>query len=140
MNFETKKRWVCTLLVLLALWPPTHYALAQHYEFNPWKFFGWAMYAVPPPLDVRLRIMSQRGEAETLIAQEVLSAAIRREIEDYNRLRKMLGRLLPPDKLAQHILETRPDDDGVVIRVVQPALSARTGRIEMRRQRYQYSQ
>jgi hypothetical protein len=51
------RRAVSWALAAVAAWPVIHLVACRVWHLNPWKFGGWAMYAVPPPrvqLDVRI--------------------------------------------------------------------------------------
>jgi hypothetical protein len=57
MSFATKRILACILLVAVCIWPMAHYGLVRALDLNPWKWFGWAMYTVPP-MRVRARAIS----------------------------------------------------------------------------------
>ena len=46
---DLKKKIYVAIAVLLFVWPVCQHALVRTHAINPWRFFGWAMYAVPSP-------------------------------------------------------------------------------------------
>jgi hypothetical protein len=42
-----KKRAVFLLMVVLSVWPLAHHWMATTWDMDPWRFFGFSMYAVP---------------------------------------------------------------------------------------------
>lgn len=47
MQLVAKRRVVHGALLLLAIWPVVHLALAWRYDLSSWKLGGWGMYATP---------------------------------------------------------------------------------------------
>ena len=134
MSTRVKNRAVGLLLALCVVWPPIHHALAVHYEFDPWRFFGWSMYAVPAPyVEVT---MAELIDGQLNVIER--SSELRVMAKDYADRRATLGRLLPPDHLADAIFAERPHIDGVAILVRRWVLDPRSGMTEYRDQQYNY--
>ena len=92
-----KRRIVLALLVVLALWPPVQHALVQRYGLNPWKFFGFAMYAQPriiPIVDVY--VFDEGGRRRPLLRPDE-----QRAVETFQLRREVWGELEAPDELAR---------------------------------------
>ena len=54
-------------LAALMLWPAVHFALVERYDIVPWKFFGFAMYAVSEPgMTIREPMAATPGERRAL--------------------------------------------------------------------------
>ena len=102
MTFETRKKIVVALLVVACLWPLAHHVMVRSLNLNPWKWFGWSMYTVPP-YRVRARAVSldQRRylELNDLTrdrAREVLEA-----YDDFSRRRMKFCGSTPLDRFAR---------------------------------------
>ena len=128
MSLDTKKRIAALTLAACVVWPPVHYALAALYDFDPWNFFGWAMYAVPDSrVDLRVAVIE---EARARVVE--LSPGLREQARAYAERRSALGRLAPPDRLAEAVLAEWPEVDAVVIGIRKLVLDPGTGRVEPR--------
>ncbi len=54
MQTAEKKRVLAAGLTALIVWPAIHFALVKTLNIHPWRFAGWAMYAVLHPRAVSL--------------------------------------------------------------------------------------
>ncbi len=121
MSLQTKRRIVVGVVLAHALWPLAHFALTTSFELNPWKFFGWAMYAsVPVAVTLELDPIA-RGPGEQA-REHAWSPVVRKTGDVFTRERKLWGRLIAPDALASAALAERPGIAGVSIRVGRIAL------------------
>jgi hypothetical protein len=138
VTHATKKRIVVSVLMLAALWPLAHRALAAHYRINPWKLGAWAMYttATPPVVVVPF---AKRSRGLAVIDVRTLPAAVRASYDDFRISRHALGRLRRPDELGRAILRAREDVDTVVVAVQTTTLDAETGLMRGDKDLYEYS-
>ena len=137
MTLRVKKRLVGSLLLVLALWPAAHRALAHTYGMNPWKFFGWAMYVTPAlPADVGLfKIVDDRLVE---IDPGRLPPGREDDLIRFLMWRKYAGSMVRPDRYARAIFEVRPDLDTIAIVMTDRVLNPKTAKVEVRRYGYRY--
>jgi hypothetical protein len=113
------------VVLAVLVWPLVHLVLVARYEVDPWELFGWAMYA-QPAARVQVRVDVERdGVRSPLRAM----GATRQAIRDYARRRTALGRLAPPDALAQSVLESRSEAEAVWIVLRRIELDRRTAHL-----------
>jgi hypothetical protein len=135
----TKKKYLI-LLVLLAyvIWPMVHAAGVYLYDMNPWKFFGFAMYCVPPPgLTVLLTDVST-AKRVTLAPPEVFE----RDSDRRNRFlaqRLHTGSLLAPDVLADQVFAEYPGVMNLEIVMVHRVFDLNERKMVTRRYGYRYA-
>ena len=127
-----KRRGLAIFLLFFALWPAAHFALVRSYDIDPWKLGGWAMYSVPGPMKtVRVVGIKQDGELERLdfwrhTAEEQLL------VDRFRELRRALGELRSPQRLAQGMFELHADWQGAVIAVLTFELDPETAQLRTR--------
>ncbi len=116
MTYQVKKRSVITALVLLTIWPMAHHVIVRTLDLNPWKWFGWSMYTVPPQ---RVRAFAFSLDDQRLLD---LSRLSRREAQrlmqaynDFSLLRLEFGPRVEPDGFARALLAAFPEVNGVSI-------------------------
>ncbi len=135
MNPPAKKRLAVALLACCVIWPGIHHALARIYDFDPWKFFGWSMYAVPnPTVDVTVGRIDE-GRLQVVVLDGALADTAGR----FAARRAVLGKWLPPDDLAREILAAHPGVDRMVVRVRRWVVDRETALIRPVHQDYGYS-
>lgn len=128
MSFERRRRILAGLLLGVALWPAVHHALVRGASIDPWKLFGWAMYAAPPGrVQVRVDGVARGARSPLRLFGEAADAR-----DAFARRRASLGRLARPDALAEEVLATDPDLDEVVVVVRGWSLDARSARLRTR--------
>ncbi|MCZ6543012.1 MAG: hypothetical protein O6768_05050 [Planctomycetota bacterium] len=116
MMYQAKKRSVITALVLLTIWPMAHHVIVRALDLNPWKWFGWSMYTVPPQrvrafafsLDDQRRLLPTRLPRRD--AQRLMQA-----YNDFSLLRLEFGPRVEPDGFARALLVAFPEVNGVSI-------------------------
>ena len=116
MMYQAKKRSVIAALVLLTIWPMAHHVIVRTLDLNPWKWFGWSMYTVPPQrvrafpysLDDHRRLDPSR--LPRLEAQRLMQA-----YNDFSLLRLEFGPRVEPDGFARALLAAFPEVNGVSI-------------------------
>ncbi len=123
-----KARVLLGILCSLALWPVVQRQLVTRFEIDPWKFAGFAMYAtwtgtVVVPLE------PAPGGGLTPMDETALPAFARDALHRFRRDRPALGKLLPPDELAQTLFAARPEIDGLVVAIQRMQLDPKTARI-----------
>lgn len=104
-----KARCVLALLVASTLWPLAHHALAQAFDWNPWKWFGWAMYTTPAR---RVRAEAWTPEGRPLNLAGVPPAAAERALAAYrewSNRRIELGGSAAPDAFAEALFAAYPE-------------------------------
>lgn len=136
-GIHRKKLAVGALLLALFTWPLVHAGLVYFFDMNPWKFFGWAMYCVPPP-GVRIELYEVRGDQ-----LRPLPAAARTHDEleaqrEYLKLRVDTGSIHPPDLIARHTFAAYPPVERLRIVVVHEIFDLDVGRITEHRYGYAY--
>lgn len=104
-----KKKILIGILAWVAFWPLAHFGLARTLDANPWRFFGFAKYATPPSY---LTIMLEEGTEGTTseLSPSELSVATQRKYLEFGHRRSTLGKIYQPGRLAQAILDERPDE------------------------------
>ena len=115
MSTGHKKSALFALLVALSIWPAIHHVLAHTYGIDPWKLFGWSMYAVPNR-QIRVKVVALENGAPT---PWIFPPAARAEIDRFITRRLNLGRFASAESLGQVVLghEPRFDELEVVIQV-----------------------
>ena len=125
-----KRRAVGIFLIAFAVWPLVHFSLTQRYDVSPWKLFGWGMYCVPGAMKtVRIMALTDRG-MRTLNFQ-TYTPEERKWVDRFRMNRQALGLLASPERLAQGMLELRPEYDGVVIAVLTLSLNRETAHLNV---------
>ena len=109
-------RIVFTFLVVFALWPWVHFGLTQHYELDPWKYGGWAMYVIPK-LDPSVEIASEEATKWAILSKATASPQLRRETRRFISSRRVWGRLASSDALVAQVFRDKPEASAVEIRV-----------------------
>jgi hypothetical protein len=126
-----------TVLALAGVWPFVHHGLVARLEMNPWKLAGWAMYT-EPVLPVLVAIFEPREEGFAYLAESGLPREAVAALEDFRVRRRELGTLVPPDGLANEVLQARQDLFTLVVLVQRFHLDPETALMESVRHRYDY--
>ncbi|MEM7413830.1 MAG: hypothetical protein AAF430_26620 [Myxococcota bacterium] len=122
--------WACA-------WPLAHFALVEHFDANPWKLGGFAMYTTPTPPVLVVPFIRVGNDLEPLDERE-LPATAHAALQRFRVLRHALGRLHAPDALADAIFAARPDAMHLVVAVQRMKLDPRTARMTSVRENYRY--
>ena len=126
-----KRSLVVSFLALFALWPAIQRGLAWHYDIDPWKGFGFAMYSVPGPMKT-VRVMPLLGSRRApALDIDAYSEAEQRAVDRFRERRRALGRLASMEPLGRRMLELHADWQGVAIVVVTLSLDAETARLAL---------
>ena len=131
MTFAAKRRLVHGALVLLAVWPVVHLALAWRYDLSSWKLGGWGMYATPR---FALVGMEAYGRATPDAAwQQVTSpsAAARGAATAFLEQHQWLRGLASPAALAAALRTDHPEWTELRFVVSYPTLDRETGRVRL---------
>jgi hypothetical protein len=128
------------LLTFVALWPLAHRGLVAHFDVNPWKLSGFAMYTTPtPPILVVLMIEdSTRPAALRPLREADLPAHTREALDDFRRTRHALGHLTRPDAAARSVLRARQGLAHVLVVVQRMWLDPATATMDSDKQTYLY--
>ena len=128
-----KKRIYWTLAILLLVWPWVQFGMVQQYHINPWRFFGWAMYAMPSP-GIRIAAVDGKGQRIDLTQQPL------RGISDaFSAKRMHYGDLFEPHDLADAILVAYPKMRSVSLDVSTIMLEPAIGNIKERKQTFVFA-
>ncbi len=125
---------ICALFIV---WPAVHRGVVASYATNAWQLGGFAMYATPPAR-TSISIVEKRGSRTTIWPETAQPAALVEQRRSYSIRRGVLGRLLPPDALAEAYFQARPEVDHIDVVIVREMLSASTARMERRESIYVY--
>lgn len=122
---------VLTLLTtVLVVWSPAHFVAQSVYEFNSWKFWGFAMYSEPYPLE-RLYVQAYQNH----VPADVTAELVNYPCYSQHRLGELAayGMLSEPASLLRCVLEMNPDSEhaSVVVELQQYRVSTKRFR-EMR--------
>ncbi|MCH8152888.1 MAG: hypothetical protein IH830_11020 [Planctomycetes bacterium] len=116
MMYRTKQKTVLLAVAFLTIWPMAHHVIVRTLDLNPWKWFGWSMYTVPPQ---RVRAFAFSLDDQRLLD---LSRLSRREAQrlmqaynDFSSLRLEFGPRVEPDGFARALLAAFPEVTGVSI-------------------------
>ncbi len=134
MSYRWKRLAVGSLLGAVALWPLAHHAAVRLWHLDPWRFFGWAMYAAPTPY-IELHFV-ERVEGQFRVLQ--LPQELRAQAAAYANARVRWGELYPPHALARAIARHRPQADGLAIVVRRYVLDRATSRFRYEDRQYSY--
>lgn len=139
MSLVNKQRTLGGVLVAMVLWLPVHRFLVVEYQANPWKFAGWAMYALPQPA-VRIEFFyaaAAGGELRPLALDQTLPP-LRDPVVSFLTRRKHAGTLVRPDDLAVQVFELFPEVELVAVVVSHVVLDPATATEVTRRFGYRY--
>lgn len=114
MSVLAKKRLLGAILALVSLWPLSHFALYHAAGIDPWKLFGWAMYARPRN-HIQITALALRGGEPHPLHPP--SPRQREVFARVNARRAAFGELAGVDALAEVLLEENPEVDALRIRV-----------------------
>ena len=127
MIYRLKKAIVIGLLVVITLWPAAHHVIVRRYGLNPWKWFGWSMYTVPPK---QLQVRPLSGATGRQLPFNALSAEQQRDLmASYNAFgdrHNELGRWVRPDEFARALFDCYPDEDHIDLVVQRFGLDRET--------------
>jgi hypothetical protein len=131
-------RAACLLLPLTAwLWPPVHYLLVDHFDMDPWRLGGLAMYATTAPRTKTFLQIEEAGGRRDLARKE-LTGEVLEKFEEFEQAVRVLGRFTAPDALASAIVRDRPARQAVVIAVERLQLPPRRSEFACQRWVYRY--
>jgi len=118
MKLATKERLVLALLALVAAWIPGHALVVARFDLNPWKWFGWAMYTVPPPV---IRCYPVAMPEQRMLEPDGLPPATRERVlattRAFLQARADVGAWIEPDECAEAFFEAFPGVDVLAIQV-----------------------
>ena len=129
---QWKKRIYGLVGAALVVWPLLQYGMVQTYHMNAWRFFGWAMYAVPYPV-IYLVVHDDKNVEIDLSVPQVKPVA-----DAFSAGRVHYGDLLEPQELSSFLLTEDTTRERVTIEVSTVFLDAESGSIKERKQRYVY--
>ncbi len=123
MSLTLRKKALWVGVVLCMLWPAAHFALARNVGFDPWKFFGWAMYSCPAP-EVEVSYAEIRdGRPLAFTPTPELAEELRR----FADRRAALGNWADPAPLVQRIFQERPDADAIALGIRRWSIDPKSG-------------
>ena len=136
MTRVTLARLFTGLLGVLALWPLVQHLLAVHYDVNPWKLFGMAMYCTPH--SIQLQLWDRTTEPRRELDLAALSLETRQRLQTYRAEREALGRLSRPDKVARQVLAELPETKLLEFKIGVTRLDPHTARSSTTWRWYRY--
>lgn len=131
MSYAVKERIVVVLLALSFAWPLVHYGLVRSLRLDPWNWWGWAMYTMPPPR-VKARTVSLDTGRDFQVAETSREHGRRiyQAYAEYCDRHRNYGGLAEPDAFARVLLEAFPTHSGVRIDIWRVELDRTTGMVE----------
>jgi len=128
---RVKRRAVAALLVGVAVWPLLHHGFVRATGANPWRLFGWAMYATPEPVvEVSVEL---RRHGSTL--GRPLSKRARDLRDRFAARRSSFGRAATGESLGRAILAAEPHADQVEVAIRTWRLDRTTARLRIDEER-----
>ena len=137
MSFEKKQRIFAGVLMAMVLWLPVHRFLVVEYHANPWKFAGWAMYALPQPA-VRIELFAADAGGLRPLAVNQAVPPLREPVVEFLDRRKHAGTLVRPDGLVAPVFELHPEVEVLAVVVTYVVLDPATAREIPQRFGYRY--
>lgn len=125
-------------LIALALWPVIHAGLAARYQIDPWKLFGWAMYAVPPIVETDIRVFEHLEPGWRPLHPSRVSAGEEAGLTRFLVRHRALGMLVTPEDFARAYLARRPEVTGIAVEVALTVLDPVSAHLVMRPRRFVY--
>lgn len=136
MTLRAKRRLAVAILAGLMLWVPIHKLLVDRFDLNPWKFGGFAMYAVPAP---KIGIGFYTEQAGALVPFRMQSHAEDQPLFlDFFATRKHMGMWARPDALAVRVFERNRTIDNLAIVITSQHIDPETARLEKIQRGYRY--
>ncbi len=133
-----KRQIVLLILVVFSIWPLAHRVLVMHFDSDPWRNFGLAMYCA---ISVNGYVDYAVTKNDELLVRDTVQPS--RDIEKLRRLfgqkRFYYGRFASPRPLVEQLFETHPTADGVVIGFRKLYLSPTTHHLEILENNYRYA-
>ena len=127
MTRAAKRRIVVAVVLVVAIWPGFHYALAARTHFNPWELFGWAMYSLP---EVRFDMGLEKREPGGAWRPFVPKGPDLEDYFHYGSRRANLGELASLEPLAEILFARHPEWDGVAVLEQKWHLDRHTARLD----------
>lgn len=125
MKTAHKKSALVAILIAAAVWPGIHHLLARTQGIDPWKLFGWSMYAVPNR-QIRVKVVALENGAPT---HWIFPPAARAEIDRFVERRMNLGRFASAHSLGEAVLEHEPRFDELDVVVQMRRLDLETAHL-----------
>ena len=138
MSLAGRRRGVGALLIGLALWPFAHAIGVARYEIDAWKFFGWAMYAVPPIVATESSVKARTGRDWRTVDDSHLTRSEGAALNRFLVRHRALGRLERPDRFARAYLARRTDIDELLVEVSLTRLDRKSGRLMLQPRHFLY--
>jgi hypothetical protein len=137
MRLASRQRILGGVLAAMVLWLPVHRFLVVDYDANPWKFAGWAMYALPQP-SVRVEFFAVEADGLRPLAVDQTVPPFRDPVVDFLTRRKHAGALVRPDELTAPVFELYPDVETLAVVVTHVVVDPATAREVPKRFGYRY--
>ncbi len=129
MSTPTKARVAALICALFVVWPGVHRAIVAIYDTNAWQLGGFAMYATPPARTAIIIVETRDGQ-QTIVSTSDQPAELLEQRQRFAIRRGVLGRMLPPDALAEAYFDALPEAEHIEVLIRREILSASTARIE----------
>lgn len=130
-----KRVVMLTVLACAGLWPLAHYPLVQAYEFNPWRFGGWAMYTTPLPPTPAVMFNATNNQ---LVLMAQLPRGVDRELKEFQKRRHALGPQAMPTEAVREAFADDPNIEKLGVVVQQFSLDHETATMASKKVDYWY--
>ena len=121
------------VISFLLVWPALHWILVTHFDTDPWKGVGFAMYTMHHSIEVRVVDVT---DEPTDITENLFPRA-GMERKRFTRVRRALGDLVQPDELARIVLAKKPEIGTLKVVVIRRRLD-RSSVFNEKRTPYRY--
>jgi hypothetical protein len=128
LKYRLRNLGVGLFLAAFLIWPAFHAILAVRYTWNPWKFYGLAMYTTPQ-LSYRVFAYEPLEQGEREIGLSAFEATLLTELAD---IAGHVGQNLDVTPIARIYLDARPGLAGIRFEYREFVLRSTTDRIGMR--------
>jgi len=129
LSTPTKARLAALICAFFAVWPGAHRVIVAIYDTNAWRLGGFAMYATPPARTAIIIVETRDGQ-QTILSTSDQPAGLLEKRQRFAIRRGVLGRMLPPDALAEAYFDALPEAEHIEVVIRREILSASTARIE----------
>jgi hypothetical protein len=116
------------VISFLLVWPAFHWVLVTHYDTDPWKLVGFAMYTMHHRIDVR--VVDVTGKPVDITDDLFPRAGM--EKKRFTRVRRALGDLVEPDELARIVFAKKAEIRALRVVVIRRRLDRSSVFVEKR--------
>jgi hypothetical protein len=134
-----KARILVVAISAFTLWPLVQMGLVATFDVNPWKLGGWGMYSAPRITpEIEVAISDGTGPFRWLTPRALQRYKVAPQWVRLVRTRRALGRLSPPDPVAEALFASDARIVRVRIRISQPRIDLRTAIVEIESETFDF--